>query len=52
MFAVALLNEWANMQNPTGLNDVPNCGGPIAYGHLIVCYNISCGGCYRIVITD
>lgn len=40
MFAVALLSEWANMQNPIGLNDVPYCGGPIVYGHLIVCYNI------------
>jgi len=52
MFAVALLNEWANMQNPIGLNYVPHCEDPIAYGHLIVCYNISCSGCYRIVITD
>lgn len=40
MFAVALLNEWANMLNPIGLSDVPYCGGPVAYGHLIVCYNI------------
>jgi hypothetical protein len=52
MFPVALLNEWANLLNPTGLNDVPYCGGPVAYGHLIVYYNISCSGCYRIVITD
>lgn len=52
MSVVALLNEWAHMQNPIGLNDVPCCGGPIAYGHLIVCYNISGSGCYRIVITD
>jgi hypothetical protein len=52
MFAVAVLNEWANLQNPIGQNDVPYCGGRIACEHLIVCYNISCSGCYRIVITD
>lgn len=52
MFAVALLNEWADLQNRIGLNDVPYCGDPIAYGHLIVCCNILYSGCYRIVITD
>lgn len=36
MFAVALLNEWANMQNPIGLNDVLYCGDPITYGHYCV----------------
>lgn len=52
MFAVALLNEWTNMQNSIGLNDILCCEDPIAYGHLIMYYNISCSGCYRIVITD